>query len=196
MLADPVLRAEIDGFVERLAAGFRSNVLAQRLVQLTLPGVPDVYQGCESVSLRLVDPDNRSTVDFAAAAELLAALDAGVRPVTLEQEKVWVTATALRLRREHPEAFGAQAGYQPLPVTSAHAIAFTRAETVATVATRLPVGLAQAGGWGQGSVALPPGRWTDRLTGVEHDGAQPLLLADLLERLPVALLVREPSAGS
>ena len=85
----------------------RVAVLGQKLVQLTMPGVPDVYQGTEIVDLSLVDPDNRRPVDFGRRGELLATLDAGGRrpagPATTE--KLLVTSRALRLRREHPEWF-------------------------------------------------------------------------------------------
>ena len=52
------------GFATGLDAGARVVVLGQKLVQLAMPGVPDVYQGCELVDLSLVDPDNRRDVDF------------------------------------------------------------------------------------------------------------------------------------
>ena len=50
----------------RIAPDARVNSLGAKLVQLTMPGVPDVYQGCELTGLSLVDPDNRRPVDFAA----------------------------------------------------------------------------------------------------------------------------------
>ena len=53
-----------------------ANSLGAKLVQLTMPGVPDVYQGCELAGLSLVDPDNRRPVDFARRRALLADLDA------------------------------------------------------------------------------------------------------------------------
>ena len=49
------------------AGGIRATVLAAKLLQLCLPGVPDTYQGCEVVDLSLVDPDNRRPVDYARA---------------------------------------------------------------------------------------------------------------------------------
>ena len=53
------------------------NTLGAKLVQLTMPGVADVYQGCELAGFSLVDPDNRRLVDFTRRREMLAALDAG-----------------------------------------------------------------------------------------------------------------------
>ena len=95
---------------------------------------------------------------------------------------------ALRLRRDRPELF---ARYTPLPVVgeaSAHALAFDRGGVIA-VATRLPVGLARRGGWGDTAVLVPTGLWRDELTGAEvAGGAVPL--ATLHDRYPVALLTR------
>jgi len=76
-----------------------------------------------------------------------------------------------------------------LPATgaaSSHVVAYTRGDTIAVVTTRLPVGLARAGGWRETTVALPGGEWRDALT----DRTATPLLADLLSQLPVALLVR------
>ena len=56
------------------------NSLGAKLVQLTMPGVPDTYQGCELAAFSLVDPDNRRLIDFARRRQLLATLDAGLVP--------------------------------------------------------------------------------------------------------------------
>ncbi|HWH15656.1 MAG TPA: malto-oligosyltrehalose synthase, partial [Miltoncostaeaceae bacterium] len=131
---DPEIAGGVAAFVERLADGWRANVLAQKLVQLTLPGVPDVYQGCEVVSLALVDPDNRRPVDHDALSARLDRLDAGGEPADLDDEKLMVTSRTLRLRRERPEWFAhPEADYQPLPTGSAHAFGFVRAGRVACV---------------------------------------------------------------
>ena len=163
-----------------------SNALGQKLVQLTMPGVPDVYQGTELWEDSLVDPDNRRPVDFAERRRLLASLTGTPRVDGSGAAKLWVTTTALRLRRDRPELFGS---YAPVPVTGSgaqHAIAYDRGGAL-TVATRLPVGLARAGGWGDTVLGLEGG-WTDVLSGHAYDG--PVRLADLLASLPVALLVR------
>ncbi|HEY5979481.1 MAG TPA: malto-oligosyltrehalose synthase [Microlunatus sp.] len=163
-----------------------SNALGQKLVQLTMPGVPDVYQGTELWEDSLVDPDNRRPVDFGERRALLASLT-GAPPVDASgAAKLWVTTTALRLRRDRPELFGS---YTPVPVTgpaAGHAIAYDRGGAL-SVATRLPIGLARSGGWGDTALELD-GTWTDQLTGRAHAG--PVPLADLLTHLPVALLTR------
>ena len=75
---------ELTGQIGRFAAGLepdaRANALGAKLVQLTMPGVADTYQGCELAGLHLVDPDNRAPADFARRRDLLAALDAGPPP--------------------------------------------------------------------------------------------------------------------
>jgi len=187
VLADSAITAAVAAFVDRLAPHSRAVLLGQKLVQLTMPGVPDVYQGCEFETLALVDPDNRRPVDFAARRSLLSALDAGTQPGGLDAEKLLVVSRALRLRREHPEWFGAQGSYDPLPVTTPHAVGFARSGHVVTVVSRLTVGLARAGGWGEATITLPPGSWRDVLNGEVYEGGE-RPLAGLLARRPVALL--------
>jgi (1->4)-alpha-D-glucan 1-alpha-D-glucosylmutase len=195
VLAHGSLMASIGEFAAMLDGPARVAVLGQKLVQLTMPGVPDVYQGCELVDLSLVDPDNRREVDFDERRRRLARLDAGEKPADLDDEKLLVTATALRLRREHPGWFVASdALYRPLPTSTGNAVAFGRGAgdevSAVTVATRLPVALARRGGWGEHTLSLPwPGPWRDLLTGEVINGGL-VALDDVLAMLPVALLVR------
>jgi (1->4)-alpha-D-glucan 1-alpha-D-glucosylmutase len=187
---DPELTAAIAGFVARTAPDARVNSLGAKLVQLTMPGVPDVYQGCELTGLSLVDPDNRRPVDYRRRRRLLAALaDAPDAAVGLDAEKLLVTSRALRLRRDHPDWFSA--GYTPLSCegpAAEHAVAFVRGDHAVTVVTRLPAGLRRRGGWADTALPLPDLHWRDVLTGVRHAGTSPPL-AELTRRLPVALLI-------
>jgi len=191
VLGDPGLTAAIAGFAARIAADARANSLGAKLVQLTMPGAADVYQGCEVGGFALVDPDNRHLVDYSRRWFLLAAQDAGGLgpPPDLDTEKLLVTSRALRLRREHPDWF--TGGYAPVRATgpaAGHVIAFQRGGHAVTVATRLPVGLRRRGGWAGTVLSVPEGRWRDVLTGATHYGPRPLL-SDIATRLPVALLV-------
>ncbi|MDN3355452.1 malto-oligosyltrehalose synthase [Actinomadura sp. DC4] len=184
---DEALVEDVAAFVGVLAPYARVNSLGQKLVQLTMPGVPDVYQGCELTGLSLVDPDNRRPVDYARRRELLADLDAGTLPAGLDGEKLLVASRALRLRGEHPEWFAG--GHEPLAAegpAAEHALAFRRGG-VTTVVTRLPAALERRGGWGDTRLPLPGGPWRDLLTGQSY--ASPVPLAGLLGTLPVALLV-------
>jgi (1->4)-alpha-D-glucan 1-alpha-D-glucosylmutase len=204
VLGDPALRSRIDGFVAGLAPAARANSLGAKLVQLTMPGVPDVYQGCELTGFALVDPDNRRPVDFARLRRLLAAQDtsqpgqptprapAGDRPPgCLDEEKLLVTTAALRLRRAHPDWFAGS--YKPLLAqgpAARHVVAFRRGGHAVTVATRFPATLAGRGGWAGTALPLPAGRWRDLLTSASFAGPRPLLAA-VTGRYPVALLVPE-----
>ena len=191
-LADVALRAHVESWVDATADATRATTLGQKLLQLVLPGVPDVYQGAEIVDLSLVDPDNRRPVDFAVRAQRLAHLDAGAVPADLDDEKLLVTSRALRLRRDHPEWFtGATATVGRVRSDDDHAFAVARGDSsgdqVVAVVTRLAASL---DGWGAAGVVVPAGAWTDRLTGrmVESSGSVPL--AGILDRLPVVLLTR------
>jgi (1->4)-alpha-D-glucan 1-alpha-D-glucosylmutase len=189
---DPTTTAEVDAFVARIAPFGWSNSLAQKLLQLTMPGVPDVYQGTELWDYSLVDPDNRRPVDYASRRKLLAALDDGQVPSVDESgaAKLLVVSRVLRARRDHPDWF---AGYEPVAVTGSaadHVVAFDRGGVV-VVATRLPVCLA-ADGWGDTALQLPNGAWRDLLTGERVVSDVAGIAADrLLARLPVALLLRD-----
>lgn len=177
----PEVRDVLAGLADRVDPAGRSNALAAKLAALTMPGVPDVYQGSELWETSLVDPDNRRAVDFDHRAAVLAGSaddDAA--------EKLLVTHRALILRRDRPELFTT---YTPLAASgraAEHVLAFDRGGAV-TVATRLPAGLEADGGWGDTRLDLPPGAWRDLLTGAPASDR----LADLLRDLPVALLVQE-----
>ena len=195
LVTDPEVAALFEGWVKRTTSAVRANVLGTKLIQLTLPGVADVYQGTESHLIALVDPDNRGPVDAEALATRLARLDAGATPSGLSEEKLALTAAALRIRRAHPGAFaGAQAGYRPLPTSTGHAVAFARTEDgqarSVTIATRLSASLHPHGGWNENTVVLPEGQWRNVLAGADAEPIQggPQELADLLKVRPVALL--------
>lgn len=197
LVTDPDVAQAFQAWVRRTAAAVRAVVLGAKLVQLTLPGVADVYQGTESLVTALVDPDNRGPVDADVLAERLRRMDAGAAPSGLADEKLSVTAAALRLRRAIPGAFvGALADYQPLPTSTDHAFAFVRSEKgqarAVTVASRLTTSLNRQGGWQQHTVVLPEGQWRNVLAGPASEpiegGTQEL--APLLRESPVALLQR------
>ncbi|MGH9065906.1 MAG: malto-oligosyltrehalose synthase, partial [Acidimicrobiales bacterium] len=224
---DPDYDAALEGFVrgafgndafmadagDFVAAHLREpgwvNSLAQALLRLTMPGVPDTYQGCECWDYSLVDPDNRRPVDFDRLRRLLAELG-GPAPLTPEQlwarrgeglPKLAVTHRALTLRRAHPSWFGARGDYSPLTVAgdrAGHLVAFARAGSAVTVVPRLVHDLWRSepdGGGFVGSglsgvtVDLPAGRWQNVLTGEDAGGGR-AGAGELLARFPVALLAR------
>ena len=188
---DERVRAVVDRLVAGLELPGWSNGLSAKALQLTAPGVPDVYQGSELWEQSLVDPDNRRPVDFDARRRMLAELDAGARPPvdTSGAAKLLVTSRGLRLRRDRPELFE---DYRPLTASGAaadHLVAFDRGGAI-TLATRLPIRLAARGGWGDTVVDVGSAPVTDVLTGRHHQGGV-LRLAEVLRDYPVALLVEE-----
>ncbi|MEV6479865.1 malto-oligosyltrehalose synthase [Streptomyces sp. NPDC051576] len=161
-------RAEVEPHI-------RANLLGAALIHLTMPGVPDLYQGTEAEYRALVDPDNRRPVPFPSP-------DPG--------DKGALTAAALRLRARRPEAFGDAATYTPLAAegpAAAHCVAFARSGAAVTAVTRLSSRLAAAGGWRDTSVALPPGRWVDVLA-PEREFTGHARVAELFGVSPVVLL--------
>jgi (1->4)-alpha-D-glucan 1-alpha-D-glucosylmutase len=218
VIADARLSGQLAAFAARLEPDARANALGAKLVQLTMPGVPDVYQGAELSWLPLVDPDNRRPVDFGRRRSMLATLDdpAADNPALagpglaardgdatlLDWQKLLVTSRTLRVHRDHPAWFAAAsdplAAYDPLAAhgpAADHAVAFVRGRHAVTVATRLPATLRERGGWADTTLLLThpsdtpdEPAWRDVLTGTVHLGAR-LPLAQLTERLPVALLI-------
>jgi len=214
-LDDPELAASVAAFVAEITGDAALNSLGAKLVQLTMPGVPDIYQGCELTARSLVDPDNRREVDFSRQRSLLADVDAkpfDMWPLdsdpdagpdadpdadpdaALDVAKLLVTSRALRLRRARPAWFAS--GYVPVTAdgpAAGHAVAFQRGGAAITVVTRLPVGLRRDGGWRDTVLPLPErgdDGWTDVLTGTRYRGPR-VPLGDLTRVLPVALLAPE-----
>lgn len=193
---DPAVVAVLDALDDRIDAAGWSNGLGQKLVQLTAPGVPDVYQGTESWDRSLVDPDNRRPVDYTERRHVLAELD-GPDDDGPEQlptigidgaAKLLVTSRALRLRRDHPELFTRYLALEATGSAADHVLAFDRGGAV-TIATRLPIGLERVGGWGDTLVHAVPLDRVDLLTGRSVPAGRGIALAELLTDYPVALLV-------
>jgi (1->4)-alpha-D-glucan 1-alpha-D-glucosylmutase len=124
---------ESDPFVERVRVLGEHVSLAQLVLKLTSPGVPDIYQGDELEALALVDPDNRRPVDWELRRRLLERLRAGERP--REALKLWATWRVLRLRAEHPDAF--LGAYEPLE-TGEDVVAFVRGSEIGVAVALRP----------------------------------------------------------
>ena len=177
---DGPVGTEMTSLVARLDLHARSDALGQKLIALTAPGVPDVYQGTELWEDSLVDPDNRRPVDYATRAKALEAL---------RHPKIRIVAAALRLRRDRPASF-TDGGYTPVGAegpAADHLVAFLRGDDVLTAVSRHTVLLSETG-WGDTTVALPDGQWTDRISGARFSGR--VLAVELFAELPVALLER------
>lgn len=194
MMADAQFRESVDRFVARVRDAGWMNSLAQTLIKLTAPGVPDIYQGCELWDGSLVDPDNRRPVDFEVRRAALDDLDVLTPEQVWERRseglpKLFLTSRALRTRAELPFAFDESAGYEPLNVDgtrSEHVLGFVRGGRAATVVPRWTLRLTE--GWSDTAVSLPPGSWTNVFDGAPVSGR--VLASDLFARFPVALLRR------
>jgi (1->4)-alpha-D-glucan 1-alpha-D-glucosylmutase len=195
ILADRTFCTDLENFVAGLIGPGRINSLAQTLIKLTAPGVPDIYQGTELWDLSLVDPDNRRAVDFALRRRLLCQLpqldpEAILAGMDKGLPKLWVIRQALHLRRSHPECFGPKAQYLPLYAAgkkSDHLVAFVRGTDVVSVSPRLVKGLNND--WNDTIVELPRGKWHNVLTGDAEEGC-PVRVQKLLGRFPVGLLIK------
>jgi malto-oligosyltrehalose synthase len=197
---------EFHAFVESLARLGAISSLSQLVLKLTVPGVPDIYQGGELWDFSLVDPDNRRPVDWSVRRALLAEVT-GASPVDLAQnwrdgrEKMFVAWKLLELRRMQPELFAA-GDYQPLEAegeASDHLCAFARKrddETMIVAVPRLVHRLYQGGPtahWGCTEITPPPhGRWRNIFTGGRLEGQDPVRISELLADFPVCVLSGEP----
>jgi len=209
-------------FQQRIARFGMLNGLAQTLVKITAPGVPDLYQGTELWDFSLVDPDNRRLVDWALRRRMLETMAADIagapdrsalaRDLLKDWEdgrvKLFVIRQALVCRREHASLF-AHGDYRPLEATgplAEHVCAFARLGDGDAALTIVPRLLARRGiedpllgpeAWGEATrVGVPAEigtRFVNALTGERIVADGALELGRVFASFPVALLVREPS---
>jgi (1->4)-alpha-D-glucan 1-alpha-D-glucosylmutase len=212
VMSDDLFMADVSRFSQRIATYAASNGMAQTLLKLCSPGVPDTYQGSELWNQSLVDPDNRRPVEFALRQKLLEEVTAGLgRPKELAADllrrftdggiKLLVTHLALRTRARLRDLF-LHGDYTPL-VGGEHVVAFARSHAsgrLIVVVPRLPFTLtggtapwAVGAAWGAQTLAIPHGKYRDVFTGRAHPGSLSTRLGDLLLDFPLALLVDEQS---
>jgi (1->4)-alpha-D-glucan 1-alpha-D-glucosylmutase len=197
------------------------NSLAQTVLKLTSPGVPDFYQGTELWDLSLVDPDNRRPVDYELRTRLLAemkSIESSDGPLAVcrhtladlssGQIKLWVSHKTLALRSELPALFR-KGSYQPLELTGGqkqHGVAFLRSYAGRSLLTVVPLftstlmhgktELPLADAWGNTAISLPenaPNRYRNIYTGeqVTVNDANSLCLSELFSTFPVGVLLSE-----
>ena len=196
-------------FQERIARLGVQNSLVQTALKLTLPGMPDIYQGAELWDLSLVDPDNRRPVDYRTRIELLAQISASLqknRGAAMLADwrdpriKLAVTASLLAYRREHPRLFS-EGGYEPLAATGPKAdqvCAFARSHDGAALivaAFRFPTRLDGDRDWTGTTISWPAAAgagadWRDLLSGRVVEGrGEAIDAAAILGDMPVAVFV-------
>ncbi|WP_416363390.1 malto-oligosyltrehalose synthase [Pseudomonas sp. NFX183] len=207
--AGSALRTALGNAAHAIAAAGAVNSLAQSLLRITVPGVPDLYQGDEFWDFSLVDPDNRRPVDFSARQQAL-----NTPPDIPELLSNWrdgrvkqaLIAQVLALRKANPEIFHS-GRYTPLEVTGTHAehvVAFCReheGKRLLVVVPRWPHRLLENGErphinaqvWGDTRVKLPFAATTQNWKGLFHTGAvtpnKELLISAALGDFPVNVFI-------
>jgi maltooligosyltrehalose synthase len=167
----PDLLDDIAAFSRRISPAGAVNGLAQVLLKLTAPGVPDLYQGTDYWDFSLVDPDNRRPVDFAARSASLGSFDIAASLADWRDGRVKqaIIAQALMLRRRFPRLF-AEGSYEPVEVTGAlanHLVAFARrfdSDIAITVVPRLAHALLSDGD----RITFDPSAWKDAALTLNH----------------------------
>jgi (1->4)-alpha-D-glucan 1-alpha-D-glucosylmutase len=201
--------AEFYAFVAGLARKGAISALAQLVLKLTVPGVPDIYQGGELWDFSLVDPDNRRAVDWDTRRTLLKAV-AAMQPRDLAadwqdgREKLFVTHRLLALRRAHPDLFTA-GDYHPVEAAgerSVHLCTFARCHRGRCLVVGVPRLVYQlyrggeAADWGAAEIVLPAeGAWRDVFTGRRVEARDRVTAAELFVDFPVSVLIRETGGG-
>jgi malto-oligosyltrehalose synthase len=195
---DAPFLTDVARLVARIAPIGAANTLARVALHLTAPGTPDLYQGDEHWNFTLVDPDNRSPVDYDARIRLLEEVGASGTFSMDVRSKLHLVERLLALRRERSELF--QLGdYVPLAAVGSCAtqvVAFARSfgeRHVLTVASRAGVAPAdQSTGWGDTRLELSPPldavRWRQWLVPDSFVYQGSLSLSALLRTIPVAVL--------
>ncbi len=185
----------------RLSALGMLNGLSRTILKMTLPGVPDIYQGTEFWDFSLVDPDNRRPVDYVTRAKALETrepLDALMKNWTDGRVKQRIISALLRDRAEAPELY-AEGDYQALVAKGAQAprlLGYIRrngSDALAVIVPRLWNGIdgnaIDPAIWEDISLALPQGSWLNVITGenisIQSDRTK---VADLLKEIPFVVL--------
>ncbi|SDT15741.1 malto-oligosyltrehalose synthase [Pseudomonas granadensis] len=205
-----LLRAALSKTVNSIAAAGALNGLAQTLLRMTVPGVPDLYQGNEFWDFSLVDPDNRRPVDYPARAQALQARTSATELLANWRDgriKQALIAEVLNLRAEHAELFR-RGSYQALEVLGSQAhnvLAFAREHEGKQAVVIVPVRCANllensalpqvdALRWGDTRVVLPFAASDTNLKGLFASAAvtkhRELNVSDALGDVPVNLFIQ------
>ena len=199
---------DLDEFVAAQRDASLVNALAQQVMKLASPGVPDIYQGTELWDDSLVDPDNRRPVDFEKRQKMLGANQSMDRLVAERSDggiKLEITAKLLQYRRDYTALF-AEGDYTQVRASGAaseHVIAYTREcedRTMIVVLPRIVYLLSEGGDvfgntdiWAETSLqfpaSMPVDGWRNLLSGERVEN--PSDLADLFVHMPLAVLVRQ-----
>jgi (1->4)-alpha-D-glucan 1-alpha-D-glucosylmutase len=207
VLSSPAFLADFEPLQRRVNRIGIVNSLAQTVLRLTAPGVPDTYKGTELWDYSLVDPDNRRPVGYATRQSMLAKLDR--LPGTLDDPsvKLWVVSRLLRYRRDSRGLFS-RGQYVPVSVSGPRCeniFAFIRRheQHVALVVvprlvarlTRDEARFIDAEAWRGTRLHIPkfaqPMRMSNLLTGEIEEVASSVDVSTMLRRCPVAVMVNK-----
>ena len=192
---------ELHAFASYIETPGAANGLAQAVLRLTTPGVPDLYQGTEYWDFSLVDPDNRRPVDFLARSASLAREPAPADALCSWRDGALKQSVIVRLlcaRKAHPELFS-RGSYRPLIATGPAAdkvLAFVREHRGQRLLVALGRHLAPwlaglsapavpAERWEGTTLELPAGRWASLFGAGKHEGGE-VPVAELFGDLTIA----------
>lgn len=191
-------------FIKKIADKAGIYSLAQLLIRLTAPGVPDIYQGSELWDFSFVDPDNRRPVDYQLRKKLLkdildqekkgpsAVLDYIDRNKDTGVQKLWIIQKALACRRKYPLLFS-EGSYIPLQTDQENVLAYMRMHGNEKALVIVPLPCA--------NTELPAdfssteyrdefkGRWVNPLTGDQFTGTGHFQISGVFSRFPAALFL-------
>lgn len=190
-LADDDFIRDLEAFVASLTDAAHINSLAQTLLKLTAPGVPDIYQGNETLDFSLVDPDNRRPVAFDRRKQMLAEAGRTSAEESWKRRgegmaKLWLIQKTLACRARHQDIFAGS--YEPIYAqgeNADHVAGFIRGGKGMTLVPRF--NRSRTGGLP--AIDLPRGEWRNEFTGDIFTGV--IAAEDLFRKFPVALLVQE-----
>jgi (1->4)-alpha-D-glucan 1-alpha-D-glucosylmutase len=203
ILSAPAFVESLQNFYAHIAPLAYNYSLAQVLLKLTAPGVPDIYQGCELWDLSFVDPDNRRDVDYDLRKQYLAQLQQGTNThnqLSLIAEhkdsglaKLYLTWKALHLRKEHPALF-TDGDYIPLTTNRpGNVLAYARRNRNEWAVVVTPLVAAPANEIADKDYVIlaegAPPKWKNVLTGEILSINHARLPLSVLQKFPAALLV-------
>jgi (1->4)-alpha-D-glucan 1-alpha-D-glucosylmutase len=199
VFANPEFIGSLESFVKPLIQPGRVNSLAQTLLKMVIPGVPDFYQGMELWDLSLVDPDNRRPVDYGLRTKLLRACEAMSPAAALADwdsglPKLWMIRRILNYRSKQPHHFGAGIRYEPIAASGSrlsNLFAFRRGDNLVAAVPRF--GMSMERDWQDTRLQLPDGKWINLFSDEEFCATATAL--QIFRDFPVALLVRKSGDG-
>jgi (1->4)-alpha-D-glucan 1-alpha-D-glucosylmutase len=196
MCADPGFQRGVVELVGRIVRRGATNGIAQVLLKICAPGVPDTYQGSEIWNLALVDPDNRRPVDFEKLRGMLGKQERLLTGFQDGRLKLHVVQRALLARRDNPGLF-IHGRYTPIEAGE-NVVGFVREHEGTRLVCVVPRQTWKLGGdwpigvvWKDARLAVPSGRWRDVMTGSALESRGEVAVGSVLRELPVALLLEE-----